>query len=99
MKLYSSSDLTLDNCSKELVNGLVIGDGVVEDKEVSLEPLRDVIPPAAGVDHGGQVAHVHQGHKVPGLVQAVETLALDHRPERNILLSNGFLFVLFADNF
>ena len=51
------------------------------------------------MDHGGQVAHVHQGHKVPGLVQAVETLALDHRPERNILLSNGFLFVLFADNF
>ena len=85
MKLYSSSDLTLDNCSKELVNGLVIGDGVVEDKEMSLEPLRDVIPSAPRVDHGGQVAHVHQGHKVPRLVQAVETLILNHRPDSNIL--------------
>ena len=94
-----SSNLTLDNCGKDLVDGLVIGDGVVEDKEVSLESLRDVIPPTAGVDHGGQVAHVHQGHEVPGLVQAVETLVLDHRPDRNILLSNGFLFVLSADNF
>ena len=78
--------LTLDNCSKDLVNGLVIGDGVVEDKEVSLEPLGDVIPPAAGVDHGGQVAHVNQGHKVPGLVQVVETLLLDHRPDHNIIV-------------
>ena len=39
MKLYSISDLTLDNCGKDLVNGLVIGDGVVEDKEVPLESL------------------------------------------------------------
>ena len=46
--MYDSSNLTLDNCSKDLVNGLVIGDGVVEDKEVSLEPLRDV-PPAASL--------------------------------------------------
>ena len=89
MMVYGYSDvLTLDNCSKDLVNGLVIGDCVVEDKEVSLESLWDVIPPTAGVDHGRQVAHVHQGHEVPGLVQAVETLVLDHRPDRNILLSN-----------
>ena len=60
-------------------------DTVVEDKEVTLEPLGNVISPAARVDHGGQVAHVHQGHKVPGLVQAVETLVLNHRPDSNIL--------------
>ena len=89
--VYGNSDvLTLDNCSKDLVNGLVIGDGVVEDKEVPLESLRDVIPPAAGVDHGRQVAHVHQGHEVPGLVQACRIPCSRSHPDRNILLSNGF---------
>ena len=82
------TDLTVDNCSKDLVNGLIIGDGVVEDKEVPLEPLRDVIPPAPGVDHGGQVAHVHQRHKVPGLLQAVETLVLDHGPDRGLFCNS-----------
>ena len=80
-KIYVASFLTLNNCSKNPVNGLIIWDGVVEHKEVSLEPLWDVIPPAPGVDHGRQVAHVNQCHKVPRLVQAVETLVLDHRPE------------------
>ena len=63
--MYGNSDLTLDNCGKDLVNGLVIGDGVVEDKEMSLEPLRDVIPSAPRVDHGGQVAHVHHDSQSP----------------------------------
>ena len=41
-----------------LVDGLLGGDGAVEGHEVSLQPLGDVVPSPARVDHGRHVLDV-----------------------------------------
>ena len=58
------------------VDGVVRGQRAVVDDEVPLEPLGNVVPATARLDHCGQVVHVHDVVKVSRLFQAVEALHL-----------------------
>ena len=53
------------------VNGVVGGEGAVVDDEVTLQPLRDVVPTTSGLNHSGQVMHVHDVAEIPRFFQAV----------------------------
>lgn len=55
--------------AEDLVDGLLGGQGAVEDDEVPLQPLRDVVAAAARLDHGRQVLDVHDRGEVAGLLE------------------------------
>ena len=56
--------------AEDLVDGLLGGQGAVEDDEVPLQPLRDVVTAPAGLDHGREILHVHDRGEVAGFLQA-----------------------------
>ena len=63
-----------------LVDGCVGGQGAVEDGELALEPLRDVVPSPARVNHRRNQLHVHDMRKLSGFLQVVEALLLHQLP-------------------
>lgn len=64
------------------IDGVVGGQGAVVDDEVTLQALRNVVPAAAGLDHGGQVVNVDYVAEVARLFQAVEALHLHELPQK-----------------
>ena len=64
--------------SEDLVYGGVGGQGTVEDVELSLEPLRNVVPAPSWVDHGSDDLDVHDVSEFSGLLQVIESLHLHH---------------------
>lgn len=46
------AEVSLSHSAEDLINGGVGGQRAVKDGELPLQTLRDVVPPAARVDHG-----------------------------------------------
>lgn len=64
--------------TEDLIDGGVRWQSAVEDGEVSLESLRDVVPPAAGVNHGRQDLDVNNIGEVSRFVQIVHAFHFHH---------------------
>lgn len=64
--------------TKDLIDGGVRWQSAVEDSEVSLQSLRDVVPPASGVNHGRQHLYVDDIGEVSRFVQIVHAFHFHH---------------------
>lgn len=64
--------------TEDLIDGGVRWQSAVEDSEVSLQSLRDVVPSAAGVNHGRQYLYVDDIGEVSRFVQIVHAFHFHH---------------------
>lgn len=71
-------EITLSDGAEDLVDGVVGGQGAVEDVEVTLEALRDVVTTTTRVDHGRDDRNVHETGELSRFLQVVESLVLHH---------------------
>lgn len=68
--------VSLPDHIEDLVDGRAGRQSAIEDVELALQSLRDVVATAAGMNHGSDELHVHQGGEVTRLLQIVESMHL-----------------------
>ena len=83
------------NKRKDSVDGVVSWKCAVVDDEVTFEALGNVVPAAAGLDHGGEVVDVDDGAEVSRLFQTVETLHLHQLTKQLVCHLSSKIYLIY----